>query len=147
MPRNFTIAEKCKILDEYEAVRAKQSQREFAKEKGIDPKTLRNILGKAVEYRELANTKHITDRKRKREAEHQDIDQALITWFGLARKFNAVITGLHLRSKAESFARDLGFSDWVCTESWVNRWKKRHNISYKVNFASQNYHWLISVLS
>ena len=83
MPRNFTIAEKCKILDEYESVRAKQPQREFAKEKGIDPKTLRNILGKAVEYRELANTKHITDRKRKREAKHQDIDQALIKWFDL----------------------------------------------------------------
>ena len=49
-----------------------------------------------MEYRELANTKHITDRIREREAEHQDIDQALITWFGLARKFNAVITRLHI---------------------------------------------------
>lgn len=133
MPQTLNIAEKCKLLDDWDKSSHNTSQREFAKTKNIAPKTLRRIISQADEYRHAMDTNNVTSRKRKRKADKEDIDDALLNWFNVAREFNAIISGVNLRTKAESFALDLGFPDWRCSEGWLGRWKKRHNITYKVS--------------
>ena len=65
----------------------------------------------------------------------REIDQALLEWFYQQRNNNYLVSGPTLRNKAEEFARNLHLDEFVCTKSWLDRFKIRHKISLygKVN--------------
>ena len=47
------------------------------------------------------------------------------------RASNVPISGQIMRMKAEELARGMGKLDWTCVDSWITRFKKRHNIVFK----------------
>lgn len=67
--------------------------------------------------------------KKMRTCEKNDIDEALFEWFKLQRDRNIPISGPILQNQAEKFATDLGMTDFKCSNGWLGRFKKRHNIS------------------
>ncbi|KAL4127580.1 hypothetical protein QTP88_011747 [Uroleucon formosanum] len=69
-------------------------------------------------------------RKRKRAGKEEVVDKALKEWFLQVRKKDARINGPLLRQKAEDLAKKMGKDDFVATERWFQRWKKRENISF-----------------
>ncbi|XP_025193423.1 tigger transposable element-derived protein 6-like [Melanaphis sacchari] len=68
--------------------------------------------------------------KRKRAGKEEVVDKALKEWFLQVKKKDAYINGPLLRQKAEDLAKKMGKDDFVATEGWFQRWKKRENISF-----------------
>ena len=69
--------------------------------------------------------------KRMRKAAYDDVEEATLLWFEQARARNISISGPILRSKAVSFANDLGHNDFSCSDGWLSRFKARHGIIFK----------------
>ncbi|XP_070177625.1 uncharacterized protein [Littorina saxatilis] len=49
----------------------------------------------------------------------------------MARANNMPVNGPVLRLKAEQFAKEIGLSDWTCSESWVKRFTARHGMTFR----------------
>ena len=59
-------------------------------------------------------------KKRKRKSAFDDIDKALVLWF--TDKINRVpLSGPLLKQKAEEFAKQLEYKNWVCSDGWLHR--------------------------
>ncbi|KAK9686567.1 Tc5 transposase DNA-binding domain [Popillia japonica] len=63
-----------------------------------------------------------------RKSHYDDVDQALLKWFPQQRLNNVTISGAILKTKAEEFGNKI-HGEFVCSKSWIDRWKVRHNIS------------------
>ena len=48
------------------------------------------------------------------------------------RSKNVPLSGPLIRAKAEELASSLGENNWTCSNSWLQRWKTRHGILFKV---------------
>ncbi|GBO14628.1 hypothetical protein AVEN_76236-1 [Araneus ventricosus] len=51
-----------------------------------------------------------------------------LKWFTLQRSRNLPITGANLQTKANEFAELFEEKSFVCSNGWLDRFKKRHNI-------------------
>jgi len=61
---------------------------------------------------------------------YPEINDALLEWFEIQWKRNIPIDGALLREKATSIARDLRMIKFVCSSSWITRFKSRNSITY-----------------
>jgi hypothetical protein len=73
-----------------------------------------------------------SQRKKSRGAKFPEVVKALLTWFKNAREAreqNVTVSG----EKAKYFATKLGISDleFDCSSGWLERFKVRHDISFK----------------
>ncbi|CAH1375300.1 unnamed protein product, partial [Tenebrio molitor] len=71
------------------------------------------------------------------------IDNAVFEWFCRARAAYIPISGPLIREKALEVAQNLGQTDFKASEGWLDKFKTRHNISYKTmsgEGASIQYH-------
>ena len=66
-----------------------------------------------------------------RGAKHDDIDSALHRWFVQARERKVPVSGHVLKEKAEKFAAALGVEEFHCSNGWIDRFKKRHDLKFK----------------
>ena len=53
------------------------------------------------------------------------------TWLVNARSQNIPISATMLKTKALYFAKELGCNDFHASDGWLDRWKKRTNVSFK----------------
>ena len=77
-----------------------------------------------------------SQRKKSRGAKFPEVVKALLTWFKNAREAreqNVAVSGEIMREKAKYFATKLGISDleFDCSSGWLERFKVRHDISFK----------------
>ncbi|XP_037529357.1 tigger transposable element-derived protein 6-like [Rhipicephalus sanguineus] len=71
-------------------------------------------------------------RKRIRVSKYEDMDAALYKWFCEVRAQNVPVSGPMLQAKARSFATLLGIDGFNPLNGWIQRFKDRHGISYRV---------------
>lgn len=66
-----------------------------------------------------------------RKPQHEKLDQSLLKWFTQQRSSGVTINGPILKSKAEELGNKLGDdgNEFTCSRSWIERFKKRHNIA------------------
>ena len=69
--------------------------------------------------------------KRFRGGKDNEVESALKLWFTNVREQDARVDGPLMRQKAEQLAKKMGKTDFVATEGWFHRRKKRENIVYK----------------
>ena len=67
----------------------------------------------------------------KRYSLHESLCKAVHEWLLTVRSKNAVANTLMLKKKASFFAKASGITDFVPSDGWVTRWKRRFNISLK----------------
>ena len=67
-----------------------------------------------------------------RGAKSDDIDKACYQWLIRARHKNLPVNGIILKDKALYFGKDLGLEEFKAPEGWLDRRKKRYNVSLKV---------------
>ncbi|KAH8270800.1 hypothetical protein KR018_005086 [Drosophila ironensis] len=58
------------------------------------------------------------------------IDELCFNWFIRARSDGLAISGECVREKAREFAAQAGFPEFTASSGWLQKWQKRHNISY-----------------
>jgi hypothetical protein len=72
-----------------------------------------------------------SSRKRMRLSSHGNLEVALETWFTQQRSLNVPITGPLLAEKARTFAATMGIEDFKASNGFLDRFKKRHGISWR----------------
>lgn len=126
----LTLKKKIELLEEVEHSGKKKV--DIAREYGIPRSTLSGILKHKDRYRKLFFECQInSDRQRDRTATCDFVDTALLKWFTMLRSANVPVNGTLIIAKAEEFARLGGQTDWKCSTGWLDRFKKRHCITYK----------------
>ena len=68
-------------------------------------------------------------RQRFRESPYENIDKACYKW--LVMQEAIPISATVLKTKALYFAKELGCNDFSASGGWLDRWKKRKNVSFK----------------
>lgn len=67
--------------------------------------------------------------KRLRKSAHEGVDKGLLQWFTQKRKENVPISGPVLQQKASEMGSRIEGRDFVCSRSWIERFKKRNCIA------------------
>ena len=73
--------------------------------------------------------------KRKRVGKDQQVESALKLWFTNVRQRDARVDGPLMQQKAEQLDAQMGKENFVATVGWFNRWKKRENIVFMIDFG------------
>jgi hypothetical protein len=134
--RDFSTGEKLKILKEYDCL-PRTSLRAAAVKLEISHVTLGRILQDRSTLECLSMDNINDNRKRQRSGKDECVEMALKDWFLKVREKDARVDGPLLRAKAEELARKMNKIDFVATEGWFHRWKKRENISFKKTHGEQ----------
>ena len=71
---------------------------------------------------------------RLRTSQYKELEDALLLWFKQSHSAAHLIplNGPVLQAKADIFAKKLHFENFECSSSWIQRFKQRHNISFKL---------------
>lgn len=67
--------------------------------------------------------------KKIKKSVHDNLDKSLLKWFSQQRDKNITISGAVLQSKANELGTKLEGSEFNCSRSWIERFKRRHDIS------------------
>jgi hypothetical protein len=62
----------------------------------------------------------------------KELESTLVAWFKQSRESNISVDGTHLKEKALHIANCLGLDNFCASNGWIDRFKRRHNITYKV---------------
>lgn len=128
----FSLKRKIDLINASEETPPK-SRKQLAADFGISPSTVTKVLNEKEKHKGLFYG-GLTDvhKARIRTSKFSAVEDELMKWFLHARVRNVPVTGPILKTKAEEIAHKNGTYDWVCTEGWIHRFKKRHNITFKV---------------
>lgn len=126
--KSITIDFKRKVLKVVED-NPKRKKVDIAKEFNITPTTLATIIKNKDKYGE--ETGLHDSRKRSKKGELQDVEDAVIMWLKQCRDKNIPISGPVLQEKAQHFAEQLSHPDFRASNGWLDRFKKRHEVTFK----------------
>lgn len=69
--------------------------------------------------------------RRQKQPEYPEIERSLVLWFTQCRQSNIPVGGPLLIEKAQSFAKKLNLNNFKANSGWLDRFKKRNNITFK----------------
>lgn len=128
--QQFSLKEKREILLEVEKGGKKGG---IAKKYGISPSTLSTFLKQKSKIEQNIDADALgPQRKKMRTADYEEVDKAVYTWFVEMRAKNIPINGPLLCERARSFARSLGFPEFMGSTGWLHRFRERYGISHKI---------------
>ena len=119
--------DKLKLLDDF---RRRVNQTAASKKYGYDRSTVSKIKRNETQIRSDAQRNKQPEGKLARQSTGVDVETALLCWFRQMRGENVPINGPMLLEKAHSLAIQLN-SDFQPNQSWLERLKKRENISFQ----------------
>jgi len=123
----LTIAEKVNVINMVE--RSGKKNYEVANAFGIPSSTLSTILKNKSKI--LTNFKLQPSRKKIKLAEFPYLDSSLFKWYVHCRDSNLPVSGPILKEKANIFAKSLGYLNFKNSTGWLDKWKKRNNITLR----------------
>lgn len=134
--KSLELSTKVEII---EKVEAGSKQVKMCEDYGLNKQTVSNIIANKQKIREAYEKNTVSSgRKRIRLAKHDDLDQALSKWYTQMRARNIPITGPLLMEKAKMFADMLKIEDFKASTGWLDHFKKRHGLSFKVISGEMN---------
>lgn len=124
-----TKLEICQMLEAKE-----RSQVQIAREFNLSKTTVNTIW----KNREKHKTYFSKNAKKLRTATYEDIENALMIWLRQARSNNLPIGGPILKEKAIALAKELGHHDFKCSDGWLDRFKKRREVTFRTVSGEAN---------
>lgn len=122
----LTLEDKVKVI---QSVDKGSARRDAGIPFGITENSVKTIL-KNREKILSAYEKWARHTKKVRSAEREDVDACLLKWFTIQRGAGVPITGHILLEKANQLAKISKPSEnFVCNEGWIQRFKRRHNLT------------------
>ena len=130
--KDLTLGEKLRLYNDF--ICTGKSTRAYCRENSVSRSTLSKVILTIDKIKEQVESPLVCQtRKRIRNADYADIDDALQQYFTHSCTQKVQLTGRQLRTQAEKLAKDLNHPDWKCSDGWFDRWKKRHNITCRVS--------------
>ncbi|XP_008189539.1 tigger transposable element-derived protein 4-like [Acyrthosiphon pisum] len=123
--KSLTISEKKQLI---EAVERGDKKTEVAKTFDIRLSTLSTIL---KDKNKIITASSSGGRKRNSKGEHPRLEECLVQWVRQCRGQNVPVSGLLLKEKAKSFAKELGIPFFSASDGWLTNFKKRNGIVFK----------------
>ncbi|XP_071551084.1 uncharacterized protein [Panulirus ornatus] len=136
----ITWKRKVEILKEIEKLPNKISHREMALHFGIPRNTLFNILRARDRIIEAYKRNPNGRRKRLRSGKAPHVEHALYQWYKTAKKQKLPLSNIVLFEKARDLAVSQGSYNFRPTTGWLERWKKRHNITFSTEGTGDGVH-------
>ncbi|XP_063243689.1 tigger transposable element-derived protein 4-like [Bacillus rossius redtenbacheri] len=133
VPRNtLSIEDKIKIIEKFD--KHVGTRVVLAKELNIPVSTLNTIIKNRCSIEANAAQCGPSAKKRKyvKDSTFKELESLLYEWFICARSSNLPINGNVLREKAKVIALRLGIDDFSASNGWIDRFRQRHNVVYKV---------------
>ena len=132
MPKDrssFSIAKRYAALKQLDAG---ATRKQVMDKYGLKKSTLAMwVQGKQKIY--LVDAGHCpVSKKNIRSGVHEDLDNALFTWFVNARSQGIPVSGPLLHEKGIQYGQTLYDSNFTISPAWIDRWKKRRGISSKI---------------
>lgn len=122
--RTFTVKEKAEIISK---LKNGANNADLCKEYKVSHSTISTMWKNRDKILECFESKSLKIKKN-RKPTHQDVEKALLVWFKAQRSQNVPVSGPLLQEKANHFARLFGKIDFKCSESWIYRFRQRHDI-------------------
>ena len=127
---SLALKEKLQIVDNLE--RKKKTQASICRELGLPKSTVTTIWSDRDRIKAAAESGSSSwNRKKLHPAKYEDIDEAVYRWFCQAREKNIPISAAILKAKAVKYALSFGVNDFACSNGWIDRYKQRHDLSFK----------------
>ena len=123
--QQFSLKEKLEILLEVE-------KGGIAKKYGISPSTLSTFLKQKSKIEQNIDADALGPQRKMRTADYEEVDKAVYTWFVEIRAKNIPLNGPLLCERARSFARSLGFPEFMGSTGWLHRFLERYGICHKI---------------
>ncbi|KAH8400677.1 hypothetical protein KR009_000286 [Drosophila setifemur] len=129
--RMLTLEEKLEIIQTQEE--NKLTVRDLGKRFNIGKTQAADICRNKEAIRRVLITGRMRRTQIKRNPLSQQgahIDQMCFDWFSKARNEGRTVNGESVREKAKELAETVGYSGFTASPGWLQKWQKRHNISF-----------------
>ncbi|ODM88784.1 Tigger transposable element-derived protein 6 [Orchesella cincta] len=126
--KSFSLADKLKIIQKFEGGMTKAS---ISRTMGIPKSTIIRIC-QDKEGIKSQNVQFNADFKKVRKCQFPKVDSCLLEWFKLQRSRHIPVNGPLLQEKAKEFASLDGIPNFEASNGWLDSWKKRHGITFKL---------------
>ena len=126
--KNLTFSQKLEILKEGE----KSSQRAVAAKFGVSLGVVNRVIKRKLELEKLAENNCNHAAKRVKKSINEDLNEQVWEWFVAARSKNIPVSGPILQEKALNIATELGQTDFKASNGWLEKFRLRYNINFKV---------------
>ena len=101
-------------------------------------KTLSTWIKNKDKIFEAAKKGMNTKRQRLRAGSYEKLDQAVFKWLLTVRSRDVAVSPLILKTKAIDFAEKMSIENFHASDGWLDRWKKRYNVSFKKIYGEGN---------
>lgn len=133
---DVTLEKKIEVLDRIKNATPGISLRALADDAEINPdkiskSTIARWLKSEDSLREQHSENKMSGRKRHRDAQHPELEDALVDWFRIMRTKGVQLSGPLLLEKASKIATSIGLLDFKASIGWLDGWKKRHCIQFR----------------
>ena len=128
---DLLLSEKIALLKKFRSQPRGTSQRKLYELFGVPKTTVSKLLNEETLLTQRWTLEQASLGKRKRDGKDPKVEEALNLWFSAVLTKGIRISGPILKNIAEELAQMLGRSDFVATDGWLSRWKKRHTIKYR----------------
>ncbi|XP_057297585.1 tigger transposable element-derived protein 4-like [Hydractinia symbiolongicarpus] len=127
----LTIKKKYLALKELE--KEGTTKKSIAKKYGVPPNALSYwVKNKSDIFAKYESGQYGVKRQKLSSGKYDNIDKAVYKWFVNARERTVPISGQIIREKALDFAKQFNEPDFKASEGWLDRWKYRQNIIYRI---------------
>ena len=94
----------------------------------------KNTLSTWLKNKEGSSSK----RQRLRQGTFANLDQAMFKWLLVVRTRDVAVSALVFKTKATEFAEKMNVENFKASDGWLDRWKKRFNVSFKTVSGESN---------
>ena len=129
--KDLSASEKVQVI-EYKKENPSAGVRSIAKKFDYSKSQIQSILAKKDEILEHYGASKNAHCKRARLSQLKNVDEATYEWYQKARSKNIPVTGPMLQEKAKRANEELGDATFKASNGWLDRFKKRYNVTSKV---------------
>ena len=123
----LSLKEKLEVL-KYAKKHPKESARQLAGKFSCGRTQIQGILKNKDSLVRSFKDNAPLSRKRTKTSSNEEVNEAMLRWFKLARQRNIPVSGPMLQEEAKVLAERMGNTDFKASNGWLSSFKKRHNI-------------------
>ena len=129
--KDLSASEKVQVI-KYKKENPSAGVRSIAEKFGCSKSQIQSILAKKDEIFEHYGANKNAHCKGARLSQLKNVDEATYKWYRKARSKNIPVTGPMLQEKAKRANEELVDATFKASNGWLDRFKKRYNITSKV---------------
>ena len=92
---------------------------------GVPPNTISTWIKNKEKYLKALENNCSSKKQKFRENNFEKLDNVVFRWFLSKRSQNIPIDGNLIKEKAEVYAKELGYTNFVGSTGWLDRWIRR----------------------